>query len=537
MWKALFFTGNITTSIKLIFCCILVAYAITELVFCSTEDLTADEGIHHLYGVRILKGDSFKRACTTDDSKMPVSALNALPRAFEQVLHPGLTKIDYGNTDTWRGRYVTFIVSLFTLLLVCRWASEWYGPWAGLFSMGLLAFSPGWLGHSGLVTTDAYSVTIFILVSYFLWKYVTNRSWKYFLFLSISLGVAQLVKQTFLHLYICLPVVLLVYFVVNKQRIVFRSMLVKLLVLAAINLLIINAGFWFYKTGQPLQDYIFESNMFRAFQQAFSFMGNIPLPFPEPYISGMDTVKYFDELGGGYPASSFPVVSVLGHKEPGVSYWYYYLVTMLYKIPLPVLLFFAWALIRIFSKANRRALVNNEIFLLIPFVYFLAVMSLLNNIQSGERHILFLYAAMHILCGKIVTNPLKRKHLLLVLAGCLWMLASVFSYWNCFISYTNELILDKKFAYKKVGSSNLDFGQGGTAAMKYIRKHPDVQLKLLSNYERPELQIIPPPPAKGKYLISVGHFENGFGLPEFEWAKAYEPIGHVHHNYLLVEIK
>ena len=117
------------------------------------------------------------------------------------------------------------------------------------------------------------------------------------------------------------------------------------------------------------------------------------------------------------------------------------------------------------------------------------------------------------------------------------MLASVFSYWNCFISYTNELILDKKFAYKKVGSSNLDFGQGGTAAMKYIRKHPDVQLKLLSNYERPELQIIPPPPAKGKYLISVGHFENGFGLPEFEWAKAYEPIGHVHHNYLLVEIK
>lgn len=537
MWKALFPTGNVATNIKVIFCCILAVYAITELIFCSTEDLTADEGMHHLYGVKIMKGEPFKRACTTDDSKMPVSALNALPRAIEQVLHPGLTKFDYGNVDVWRGRYVTFIVSFFTLLLVFRWAGEWYGPWGGLLSMGLLAFCPAWLGHSGLVTTDAYSVTIFILVLYFLWKNLTNNSWKYFLLFSISLGAAQLVKQTFLHLYICIPVVLLVYFTVNKRKIVFRPLLVKLLVLAIINLLIINAGFWFYKTGQPLQDYVFESNMFRTFQQVFSFMGNVPLPFPEPYLAGMDTVKYFDELGGGYPDSSFPVVSVLEHKQQGASYWYYYIVTMFYKTPVPVLLFFVWALVRLFSKANRASLAKNEIIVLIPFIYFLMMMSLLNNIQSGERHIVFLYAAVHILCGKIVTDPLKRKHALLIVGGCLWMLISVFSYWNCFISYTNEFIIDKKFAYKKVGNANLDFGQGGTAVLKYLRQHPDVQLKILSNYERPELQKIPAPPAKGKYLISVTHYENGFGLPEFEWTKTSQPIAQVHHNYLLVEVK
>ncbi|MBX3257283.1 MAG: glycosyltransferase family 39 protein [Chitinophagaceae bacterium] len=524
MLKALFFPGNVSTGIKIIFCCILAVYAITELTFCSTEDLTADEEIHHLYGVKILKGDPSKRSCTTDDSKMPVSALNAIPRAVEQVLHPGLNKPDYGRSDTKRGRYITFIVSFFTLLLVFRWGSEWYGPRAGIFSMALLAFCPAWLGHSGLVTTDAYSVTIFLLVFYCLWKYLIYHSWKYFLLFAISLAIAQIVKQTFVHLYICIPLLLLVYFLINKRKIVFGSLLIKLPALAFINLLIINAGFLFYKTGQPLQDYVFVSKIFNSFQQAFSFMGSLPLPLPEPYLSGMDTVKYFDELGGGFPDSTFSIVSILGHKQQGVSYWYYYPVTLFYKTPVPVLLFFTGALIKIFSKANKPFFTENEILLLIPFIYFLVGMSFLNNIQAGERHILFLYAVIHILCGKMAANPLKRKNMLLISGGCTWMLFSVFSYWNCFISYTNEFIPDKKFAYRKVGNANLDFGQGGTSALQYMKDHPGVLL-------------IPPSPQKGKFILSVSNYENGFGAKELEWVQQYEPVGHVRHSYLLIEVK
>ncbi|MBX2921744.1 MAG: glycosyltransferase family 39 protein [Chitinophagaceae bacterium] len=515
---------NRQNTIRTIFCLILLLYSITELSFISSSDLTADEGVHHLYGVKILKGDPSKRSCTTDDSKMPVSALNALPRAVEQVLHPGLNKPDYGRDDTKKGRYITFIVSFFTLFLVFRWTSEWYGAHAGLFSMGLLAFCPGWLGHSGLVTTDAYSVTIFLLVVYCLWKYLTCYSWKCFLLFAVSLGIAQLVKQTFVHLYICIPLLLFVYAKVNKRKIHWRPVFIKLVALAFINLFIINAGFLFYKTGHTLQEYVFVSRMFQAFQQTFSFIGNMPLPLPEPYLSGMDTVKYFDELGGGFRDSTFSVVSILGHKQPGASYWYYYLVTLFYKIPIPVSLFFIWTLIKIFSGNNKSFFAKNEILLLAPVVYFLVVMSLLNNIQAGERHILFLYAGIFILCGKIVTNPLKRKHALLTGAGCAWMLISVFSYRNCFISYTNEFIHDKKFAYKKVGNANLDFGQGGTSALQYMKDHPDVLL-------------IPPFPQKGKFILSVSNYENGFGAKELEWVQQYEPIDHVRHSHLLIEVK
>ena len=159
-----------------------------------------------------------------------------------------------------------------------------------------------------------------------------------------------------------------------------------------------------------------------------------------------------------------------------------------------------------------------------PVFYFLVIMSVLNNIQAGERHIIFLYAALHLLCGKIVSYPLNRKNALLTIGGIAWMMISVFSYWNCFISYTNEFITDKKLAYSKVGNANLDFGQGASAALEYIAQHPDTKL-------------LPSTAQKGKFLVSVTGYENGFGLRQPDWLQGHQPIEQIHHSILLVEIK
>lgn len=499
-------------------------YTVTEVIFFINEDITADETAHLTYGIKILKLNPSKRSRTTDDSKMPVSVLNALPRAVEQYFHPGLQKADYGVADVRMGRYITFLFSLLALIIVFKWSSELYGPQAGLFSMGLFAICPNWLAHSGLVTTDAYSVTIYLLVFYFLWKYLQENKFKFFLLFCISLGAAQIIKQTFIHLYVCIPLLIFFYIWINKRKITLKGVLIKFFVAAIINLVIINAGFLFYHTGQSLNEYVFVSRMFTFLQHSFSFMGGMPLPFPEPYLSGMDTVKYFDELGGGFPESTFPVVSILGHHEQGKSYWFYYLLTTLYKTPLPVFVFLVFVLYKIFQKANRGFLIKHEMLLLLPAAYFLVVMSLFNHIQIGVRHILFLYPVIYILCGKIITSHLSKHLKFIVVAGCIWIIISVYTFFDNYISYTNELIIDKKNAFLTVGCSNIDFGQGISAAHKYISEHPGVK-------------FAPQKPQTGKFLISVTDYQDGFGLHYYDWLQSYKPVSHVHHSFLLIEVK
>jgi hypothetical protein len=511
-------------TIKLLFFVVLLAYSITEISFLATEDLTADETSHLSYGARILQLQSYKRSCTTDDSKMPVSALNALPRAFQQLLHPHLQKNDYGADDARNGRYITFLFSLLTLILIFKWSSLLYGEWAGVFSMALTAFCPNFLAHSGLVTTDAYSALALLLVLYTLWRYTTRGNEKYFIAFCIFTGLAQLVKQTFFHLYILLPLMVLLWLWINKRHISLRKVLVKVTILAAINILIINIGFLFYKTGQSFQQYVFVSKLFNTVQHTSGILGRIPLPFPEPFLYGMDTVKYFDELGSGYRESTFGIISILGHREPGKSYWFYYIVTMFFKTPLPVLLFGILASIKVFAKNNRIFFKKNESILLFAFIYFIIIMSLFNHIQAGVRHVLFLYPLLYILCGKLISISMPVKMKLVIAGGFTWLIISVYSYFNSYISYTNELIPDKKNAYKIVGNANLDFGQGYSAAIAYMKNHPDVHLPTAV-------------PQKGKFLISIGKLEDNSGEHTYNWLQPYEPIAQVHHSFLVIEVK
>lgn len=502
----------------------MLSYAVVELVFISSEDLTADEPSHLTYGAKILNGHSYKISCTLDDSKMPVSALNALPRAVQQVLHPGLKKSDNGASDTQMGRYITFLFSLLSLYVVFKWSSQLYGQTAGLFSMALTAFCPTFLAHSGLVTTDAYSVLIMLLVLYTLWKYLTTHSKKYFIFFCICVGIAQITKQTFFYLYVFLPLFFTVYYMLNRSLFSIRKAFFNILIFAGINLLIINAGFLFYQTFMPLKEYVFVSRMFNAVQQGLSFWGNFPVPVPSPFLLGMDSVKYFDEIGGGFPESSFPRVSIIGFSEPGKSYWFYYIVTMLFKTPVPTLFFFITAFWYIFKKSNRAFFITNESVLMIPVVFFLVIMSCFNNIQSGVRHILFLYPLLYILCGKIIPHIRTNISKAAFACGSVWLLFSVFSYGNDYIPYTNELIADKKTAYEIVGSANIDFGQGKSAALAYVKKHPEVRFAGAA-------------PGKGKFIIALGEYENIFGENTHTWIEQYPPYDHVKHTYLLIDVQ
>ncbi len=92
---------------------------------------------------------------------MPVSVLNILPRAAEQLINPRLKRTTGVLDDIRMGRYITLFISIGTLLLVFKWASELYGKKAGLFALFIMSLCPNSLANAGLVTTDSYSALFF----------------------------------------------------------------------------------------------------------------------------------------------------------------------------------------------------------------------------------------------------------------------------------------------------------------------------------------------------------------------------------------
>ena len=94
--------------------------------------ITADEYTHWEYGKNILLGNP-DRTRWDFESKMPVTALNALPIALGRQLQEH--RIDLPPVkllaDKRSGRFVTIAFLLLLTWVLYRWTRELYGPQAG----------------------------------------------------------------------------------------------------------------------------------------------------------------------------------------------------------------------------------------------------------------------------------------------------------------------------------------------------------------------------------------------------------------------
>jgi hypothetical protein len=150
---------------------IIGAYLANGIFYLNAQSLTSDEAGFYNYAVRFLKGNPERTNPVMDNSKMPVNALNTIPRIVEQHILNMKPAADGGTHDIMNGRYVTLFISVLSIGFVFLWAKELYGEKAGLFSAFLFSFCPNHLANAGLVTTDAYSTLFLLSTLYFFWKY------------------------------------------------------------------------------------------------------------------------------------------------------------------------------------------------------------------------------------------------------------------------------------------------------------------------------------------------------------------------------
>lgn len=502
---------------------ILVLYFALSASSVYGRDQTFDEPRHYKYGLNILNGDSTR----FDDSKMPVSAWNALPAKIAAFLPDGFLKT--ALSSYWLARLMTTLFSMITGFVVFLWSRRLYGFIPALFSLGLYALDPNILAHSQLVTTDAYAMGMILIACYWLWKFAESRKWQDGLILSVMLGLAQLTKYTALALYPLFAIALVAHdwyslkttFQSHRWQGLGQAVLRYLkyaLVALVISVVIINIGFLFNRTFESFSRYQLRSDLFQNLQHKISF----PVPTPYPYLEGLDWVIQRERTGEGY-GSNYLFGRLQDKGFPG-----YYIVATIYKEPIATQLFMiAAGVTYLITKQKRQTFWYTEIFLLLPVLFFTIYFNFFYNAQIGLRYYLIVFPLLFVFTGSLFSRwdqfQLWQKSLSIGLM--VYLLISVLSYYPYYITYFNEWVWDKTQTYKILADSNLDWGQSQSDADRYFAEHPEAK----APSARPE---------SGQFLISVNRLVGITTDPQrFAWLREnFEPAGTVANSYLIYNI-
>ncbi len=504
--------------------------------YCSTRlSITGDELGYFAYGVNVLKGQPQKmlneKGIPVFNSQMPVSVLNVLPRAAEQLLQPGLSKTqEQASGDILLGRLFSVLSAIVLGFYVFIWADQLYGKAAALLALVLYVLSPDIAAHSQLVGTDVYSFLICTATFYHAWRYNKTGGWGQLLLVALWLGIGQVTKQSLLLLYPQTAFLLALRLYRQGQLNVWKKVgrwLKEMILVTIVSIFIINAGFLFYGSGQSLGKYTFVSARFQQLQHLMSFIKDIPLPLPAPYVQGFDYVQFNTETGPGKDGvSAYGYSWFLGERMTGTRVWYYYPLCLLYKLPLAFWLLLLSALIAYIYRRKLFSFVRDEVFLLLPVLFIVGMFSTFNTMYHGVRNIAMILPLLFVFCGTVFYSFKRGTAFYTGLALLLlWQAVTVWRYWPHLLPYTNELVWNKKDAHHIFTDSNIYFQEGRKLVEDYLTRHPGVQYEPLA-------------PVKGKVMVSLDAYYDFWGTGRMQWLRdlRLEPVAHFDSGYLIFDV-
>ena len=511
------FERRLIVSVLLFLYIIVQIYAITKL------SITYDEESFLQYGITILKGKADKDI-DRFESKLPITAINALPRAVQQLIQPSLKKSN-PKEDITAGRFLSLAVTVILGLLIYSWSRKWYGDSAGLISLIFYLLCPNFLAHGILLSSDIYACLFLAFTFFFLSKFLETGRTEQFLAFSVCFALGQISKFSLLHM---LPLVLIIGFIsklygYHQKFKINRHTLLLGFIFIFINWLFISGSHLFYDNFFRLDKYAYRSD---GFQNLIGRLGRLAhyvyIPLPSSYIRSIDSVLYFDQLGGGVPGALNGKPYILGRFSTH-GFWYYYLVSFLYKVPLPFILVTIGSIYVYFRNFKTGSFLKKEIFLVLPFCYYFIYMSLFYSTQVGIRHILIIFPLLFVFTGFFIQKIKDAPYIRILVMLIIWQSISVGSYFPHFLPYTNELIPDKKNAYKKIADTNLCYREGQLYLNKYLAAHKDAVFG-------------PASPVLGTVIIEVNDYlgiQDDSKPDTYKWLQGIEPSGHIHSQYLI----
>jgi len=503
--------------------------------------VTTDEPLHYQYGYRVLHGAP-GRAGVLDSSTMPFSTLQAITSQNLAVLARalGLPLDRSWSGQVKRGRYATIGLSLLLALYVLKWSYELYGRKGALLSVGLYVFDPNLLAHGQLVTADMAAALMITVALYYFWRFLKLGGTGRALVSAAALGLAQLAKYSCIYLY---PIFILIAVIYRRPQptseaasgdrrhnllLVTRRCLLVTIIFAAMSVVAINLGFRFDGIGTPLSRYVVKDPLFKALQ-AMPIVRAIPLPLPVPYVKGLDLVKFEERMGQGwgniYMAGKLRVNHHDGTLRGFPGYFFY---AALFKVPIATQVIFLVGLFGYFFQRRDpaiRGLGRDELFLLVPMLFYWVYFNFFFNAQIGVRHVLPVFALVTIFCGRFLAPPesKRREYIAVILAA--WVAVSTLSYYPHFLSYFNEFVPQRRFAYRHLADSNLDWRGNDWYLKQYIRRHPDAI-------------VDPRKPQAGLIVVPVNALVGVNRSPEeYRWLREnFNPVDQVAYSFLVYDV-
>jgi hypothetical protein len=506
---------------------LLAVFFVHSLLSVVHKTTTYDEPDHYRYGEQILQGNSNR----FDDSKMPVSALNAAPAKIAEYVPAGALHFLLSKYIT--ARAVTTLAACLLGALLFLWTKHLYGKTVALAALLMFVFEPNIIAHSTLVTTDLYAAFSAVLTVSLLWAYLKSRRPMLALAVGLALGLSLVAKYTNVLLLLIVPVLLGLVWLGKwsarepenrgrSPRAAVTSRYAHAAVALGGCLLVINLGFLFNRTFTPLREYRFRSLPFTWLQQNAAALGALPVPVPYPYLEGLDWVIHLERTNFEGRGKYYLFGELSPQPFPG-----YYSIAFLFKVPLAIQAAFVAAAVEFWRRRNRASFFQKDVYVLAPLIVYTGYFNILNNSQLGIRYLLVAFPFYLIFAGKLVEDW-DFKSIQQRLAGLglsLWLIVSVLSYFPHYIPYFNELLIDRRLAYTILADSNLDWGQNGEYLDEYMESHP-------------EAQVSPTGPTSGLVVVRANDLVGVTGSPNrYAWLRqCYRPVDTIGYSILVFRV-
>jgi 4-amino-4-deoxy-L-arabinose transferase-like glycosyltransferase len=365
-----------------------------------------------------------------------------------------------------RGRSMIILLAVALGLLVYRWATELYGPAAGLVALGLFAFSPDMLAHGHLVTLDMAGTLGFTLTAYAMWRMLERETLAGAAWVGVAFGVASLLKLSGFVLGAAVAATVIARFFDRSRRATstsWRGWMGRLAVMALAGAVVINAGYGFDGSLAPLSTATLDPKGVLA--DLARRVPGLRLPFPRPFVEGVDMVL---NVGKAREPSYFLLGSLTSE-----GWWYYHLAAFAAKTPLPALLAYVLALGAWLNGKSRGV---REYALVLPVVVIFASNTLFNSLQIGVRHVLPAHPLLMVLAAPWIARALERLRLpharrMLPTAaaiGLLWYVAGTLSVAPRYLQYFNEVAGGADGGHRVLVDSNIDWGQDLIRLREYM---------------------------------------------------------------------
>ena len=491
---------------------VLFAQTITDI---PRNSITFDENVHITTGYSILRTGDFRLIKAHPPllevwTGWPIALDPNMPDprqvpAWEQGDRPlfARNKVWWNiPIDSWviPSRIPVTWLALLLGAFVFRWASDWFGPRAGLLALALLAFDPNILAHASVATGDL-GVTCLIFISMYGFQRLLRRpSGTSLVVNGILLGLALVSK---ISAAILVPITggLTFLWTLKQGRFaqqsaagqqssrIIRAWAVRLAIYFGVAFLTLWAVHLF-EFGRP---------------------PGWPFPVPAPtYLRSFLRVEHHLTTGNW--------TFLLGERYYG-GRWYYFPITFALKTPLPTLILLGVALVVAYRQRPFqpwRALTLASL----PVIY--SIISVSSSINLGYRHLLpilpFLYVLIASLAGPWMdklqpTNHRVFSHWRAILLSVLvlWQAIGTLLTWPFYLTFFNEIVGGSRNGYRYMADSNADWGQALKALRDYLETHhlSNPQLSTYTHFVLPELygiQAAPLPPLKNAPPILPARF-------------------------------